>query len=148
MQAAVHAVSAPPPTLKEDLGLVASLSKDHLTAFCGAARELLRAPEDASMFRKAGRQLGVEPAAVEAAIRALCYVMVGATTAGRAPEDLMHGVDIELSDESTAALIDFFRDVAPQLEQVLGASPRSNTHTCTYCLTRLMHLLLRCVGRS
>ena len=116
--AAVHALSAPPPKLNEDLALVASLSVDHLQAFCGAARELLRAPEDASMFRKAARQLGVEAGAVEAAVRALCFVMVGAVAAGRSPEDLLKGVDLVLPDESTAAIVAFFGEVAPQLERV------------------------------
>eukprot|EP00322_Chrysochromulina_rotalis_P015952 CAMPEP_0115841160 /NCGR_PEP_ID=MMETSP0287-20121206/7147_1 /TAXON_ID=412157 /ORGANISM="Chrysochromulina rotalis, Strain UIO044" /LENGTH=208 /DNA_ID=CAMNT_0003294801 /DNA_START=34 /DNA_END=660 /DNA_ORIENTATION=+ len=120
MHAAVHAPQGEaPPSLGVDLALVASLSPDHLGAFCGVARELLRAPEDTATFRKAARQLSVDTDAVEAAVRGLCYLMVSATVAGRPAEDLLQGLPLDLSEETAAALIAFYREEAPALEQEL-----------------------------
>ena len=108
-----------PPTLAADLGLVASLAADQLGAFCNVARDLLRAPEDKSTFRKAARQLAVDADAVEAAVRALCYLMVSAAIAGRPADDLLQGVALDLPTESAEVLVNFYKESAPAIEQEL-----------------------------
>ena len=120
--AAAHAnAGQAPPTLAADLALIGTLSLEHVQAFCGVARQLLRAPEDPATFRKAARQLSVDIVAVEAAVRGLCYVMVSASIAGRAPDDLLQGLPIQLSAESTEALISFYKEEAAELERVCTA---------------------------
>ena len=53
-------------------------------------------------------------------MHALCHVFVSAATAGRAAADVLHGLDdVPLPAESRQALIDFYSDVAPELEKEL-----------------------------
>jgi len=120
MHAAVHTPQGQaPPTLASDLALIASLSPDHLSTFCGVARALLRTPEDPATFRKAAKGLGVEVSIVEDGARALCYLMVSAATAGRPAEHLLQGIELELPTESSEALISFYKEVVPELEREL-----------------------------
>lgn len=117
---ASHALAAPPTTLSSDLAFVAKLSTEHLSAFCAAARELLRKPDDTAMFSKAAKMLGVDTASVASAVRALCHVFVNAATAGRAAEDVLHGFDdIVMPAESLQTLQTFYTEVAAELEQEL-----------------------------
>ena len=108
-----------PPGLAADLALVKSLPAEHVTAFCGVARQLLRAPEDPAVFRKAAKGLGVDPDAVAAAVRALCYLMVSAAHASRPAEDLLQGLALELPEETSAAIISFYQAEAPEMEMEL-----------------------------
>ena len=116
-----HNLAAAPTTLSTDLAFIASLSSsDHLSAFCNAARELLAGKENTAMFAKAGKALGVDATTVSNSVHALCHVFVSAATAGRAAADVLHGLDdVPLPAESRQALIDFYSDVAPELEKEL-----------------------------
>ena len=67
---ASHTVTAPAATLSTDLAFIANLSTEQLGAFCTAARDLLRKPDDTAMFGKAAKALGVDTATVTASVRA------------------------------------------------------------------------------
>ena len=119
---ASHTVTAPAATLSTDLAFIANLSTEQLGAFCTAARDLLRKPDDTAMFGKAAKALGVDTATVTASVRALCFVFASAATAGRAAEDVLHGFDdLTMPAESLQALQTFYAEVAPELEQELRA---------------------------
>ena len=117
--AASHALVSTPASLAADLAFIATLSAEHLGAFCAAARQLLRTPDDVSMFAKASRMLGVDTATVSASVRALCHVLGNAATAGRAADDVLHGFDLELPPESLQVLTTFYDEMRTELEQEL-----------------------------
>jgi len=123
IQAASH-LSAPPPELAADLQFLATLPADSFAAFAAAARELLRSPDDVSMFGKAARQLGASAETVGAAVRALCYVLVSAASAGRPADELLEGVALELPAELLEALRAFYADVLPELQRELQRGVR------------------------
>ena len=114
-----HGVSAPPQSLRDDLALIASLAADHVQAFCAMARKQLQDGEEgsAAAFAKAAGMLGVDAETVATSVRALCYVMVSAVVAGRAPADLLQGIELELPAASLDALVSFYQDVAPEIER-------------------------------
>lgn len=115
-----HALSAPPTALAGDLAFIATLGTEHLNAFCTAARELLRKPDDTAMFGKAARMLGVETSIVAAAVTALCHIFVSAATTGRPAEEVLHSFDnLNLSEESQQALTAFYAEITSELEQEL-----------------------------
>jgi hypothetical protein len=116
---ASHSLAATPSTLAADLAFIATLGAEHLGAFCSAARDLLRKPDETAMFGKAARMLGVETETVAASVRALCHVFASAAIAGRAAEDVMHGLDLNLSAEASAALVTFYSEVATELQSEL-----------------------------
>ena len=102
---ASHALAAAPTSLRSDLAFIATLGSEHLNAFCAAARELLKKPDDTTMFSKAARMLGVDTATVAAAVTALCHVFVSAAIAGRAADDVLHGFDdLNLPAESLSLI--------------------------------------------
>ena len=115
-----HGVTALPPSLSADLAFLAGLSADQFGAFCAAARELLRKPDDTSMFPKAARSLGVDVEQVESSIRALCFVLISGATSGRGADNLLTGVsDFALPDSHKESLATFYKDVGTELEQEL-----------------------------
>lgn len=114
-----HGVTALPPSIGSDLAFLAGLSADQFGAFCAAARELLRKPDDTSMFPKAAKALGVDVEYVENSIRALCYVLISGATSGRTADGLLHGVDLTLPDALLESLTSFYTEVGPDLEQEL-----------------------------
>ena len=132
MSASARAVVATNPLLAADLAFAASLPPEHFAAFCAAARELLRSSEDAAalgdaepmavpppMLKKAAKALSADVATVSRAVRALCYVLVDAATAGRPAEEVLQGVDelLEHPAGSRESLAQFYSDVAAELEQ-------------------------------
>jgi hypothetical protein len=73
------------------------------------------------MFPKAAKMLGADVGTVAASVRSLCYVLVGAATAGRSADDLLHGTKLALPPPLKESLAAFYKDVAPELEQELRA---------------------------
>jgi len=115
-----HGVTAPPQSLCDDLGLIATLATDHIQAFCAMARKQLQEGEEgsaAASFAKAASMLGVDAETVATSVRALCYVMVSAVIAGRAPADLLQGIALEVPTASHEVLVAFYQEVAPEIER-------------------------------
>ena len=117
--------TAAPPSLSADLAFACSLPPEHFAAFCAAGREVLLQGsedglakiEDMPMIRKAAKTIGADVAAVGACVRALSHVLVSGATLGRAADELLHGLDVELPAASQQSLVAFYEDVAAELER-------------------------------
>ena len=95
------------------------LIEDDGLSFVDAAAVAMGAFVGSDMLKKAAKALSADVATVSRAVRALCYVLVDAATAGRPAEEVLQGVDelLELPAGSRESLAQFYSDVAAELEQ-------------------------------
>ncbi len=115
-----NAPVSPSDALASDLAFLGTLPPDHFSAFCQAARSLLRNPSDTAMFRKAAKQLGTDVSTVSSSVHALARVLADAAVTGRSAGEILDGIDAPLPEASRDALAAFYDEALPSLRDELS----------------------------
>eukprot|EP01104_Vermistella_antarctica_P007038 TRINITY_DN17772_c0_g1_i1.p1 TRINITY_DN17772_c0_g1~~TRINITY_DN17772_c0_g1_i1.p1 ORF type:complete len:232 (+),score=36.31 TRINITY_DN17772_c0_g1_i1:82-696(+) len=115
---------------KKDLTFLSDVSLDVVLEFCRISVEFLKEGSNKKLFTGAASKLGVEPAAVQAAVEGLSFLMMESSRLLTPPEDFVETVNsLNVGgDEVTQALKKFYLQSRREIRLLLEERTPSFAH--------------------